>query len=1012
MVKAFAALCSLLLVCGLARGQEFRVEKSEVGTVVSLNGKWHFKSAGSEKEVTVPVPQMLSRIQWWLDDSEDFKKWEQARLDALGFDTEKTDEGTYRATIELPAEWPSDRRLWVEFEGVAMRSRTSINGQEVGKHDGMFSRFAYDLTPHLRPGRNELTVWASMEKIPPTSASLGEAVTVNLSAAKVISMSKGMFGPLTPNQDNRAYDLYGIWQPVKLVVRGNAKIDDVWFQPTLSGCKVEIETDPAGSSDKGTFRFRLFDAVTNEPLENGNVAGNNMALNERGRLEVENLEPKLWTPAEPNLYRLEVTLESPGGQVLDRWSKKVGFRTFEVKGNQFHLNGKPYWLRGANQLPYGKNPWDAELPRKLIRYLHDGNINSTRTHCTPWNEAWLAAADEIGLAVSIEGIRPWAFAGKQPEGKPQIMPPAEIVQHWLMENQDVVRRCRNHPSVFLFTVGNEMLLRDNRNLAKWKILSDVTKQTRALAPRHPIVVSSDYVRDAEFYESALKPAGIDDGDVDDVHRYNGWYANSGFVVEPKFDPKGGSAGGAGSGGGAGGASGASGAAGGARPLIGQEMATGYPDLDTGLPVLRYTRDLLTPQAWVGNFAYPGNDPAVFLDHHATVTKRWAEVLRTQRGTAGFSLFSAECWFRHSYAPDATPYPVYAAVKQAFAPVGLALETTRRRFYAGEPIATGVHVTNDDEQARDLSGLHVICQIDGGTPSEPAAIERLAYYATVKVPVNFTVPAGDNRRSALLVTRLMQGEREISRTSDAVEIFPRPAATRPTSQPNVILVEAGKPLAGLSEGQPLRQQIDVGATAIVFSPTKEIVNLFPADLLDARADLAEFADGSPCAGTKLAEDLRPMDLKWWARKGDARAFVAATSHRLKAGGRARELVRYIPAHAYIPRERVPEQYRCVLSEIPLGKGRLWICDLDLAASADVDPAAALFRDNLLRAAADPLSTRTLPTVPTHEALLGSIAKPATATAPAGAPATAPATTAAAATRTTTTTAATTVPGRPQ
>src|SRR5207248_10976170 len=115
---------------------------------------------------------------------------------------------------------------------------------ELGEHKGMFSRFSYDLTEHLKPGeKNTLCVWVSMEKIPPTSAQLGEAVTVNLSAAKVISMSKGMFGPLSANQDNRAYDLYGIWQPVKLVVRGAARINDVFFQPNheLNGAKVAVE---------------------------------------------------------------------------------------------------------------------------------------------------------------------------------------------------------------------------------------------------------------------------------------------------------------------------------------------------------------------------------------------------------------------------------------------------------------------------------------------------------------------------------------------------------------------------------------------------------------------------------------------------------------------------------------------------------------------------------------------------------------------------------------------------
>jgi hypothetical protein len=86
-------LFALLVCCfaQLAPAQEvgqFTVPNSDVGTVVDLTGKWNFKPAQSDKYLPVPVPQMLSRIQWWLDDSEDFKKWEQARLDALGFDTE------------------------------------------------------------------------------------------------------------------------------------------------------------------------------------------------------------------------------------------------------------------------------------------------------------------------------------------------------------------------------------------------------------------------------------------------------------------------------------------------------------------------------------------------------------------------------------------------------------------------------------------------------------------------------------------------------------------------------------------------------------------------------------------------------------------------------------------------------------------------------------------------------------------------------------------------------------
>ena len=81
-----------------------------------------------------------------------------------------------------------------------------------------------------------------------------------------------------------------------------------------------------------------------------------------------------------------------------------------------------------------------------------------------------------------------------------------------------------------------------------------------------------------------------------------------------------------------------------------------------------------------------------------------------------------------------------------------------------------------------------------------------------------------------------------------------------------------------------------------------------------------------------------------------------------------MVRYIPAHSYIGKDRIPEQYRVLMSEIPIGKGRLWICDFDLAASAEIDPVARLFQDNLYRAAADPVSTRSFSKVPVHEELL--------------------------------------------
>ncbi|MDQ3179042.1 MAG: hypothetical protein M3Q33_00835, partial [Acidobacteriota bacterium] len=526
-----------------------------------------------------------------------------------------------------------------------------------------------------------------------------------------------------------------------------------------------------------------------------------------------------------------------------------------------------------------------------------------------------------------------------------------------------------------WTIGNEMLLRDDKNLEKWQQLSEVVKQTRRLDPFRPVVADSTYKRETDFYNETLKPNSIDDGDVDDIHRYRGWYSDSPFVVDTTADVKNLTPN---------------------RPLIGQEMSTGYPDLDTGLPVSRYTKDLITPQAWIGENALPGSNPAIFLEHNRAVTKRWAEQLRFQRGdkTAGFMLFSAECWFAHSYdAQTVKPYPVYEAMRDAWSPVGLALETGRRRFFAGEEIETAVFITNDDEQFRDFRGLTLrAIFIDEKTKKEIAAadvgkIENLPYYAGVRQSVRLRVPPTKEARQPLnLVLKLSDGKTEISRTLDKIEVFAKPAPIKnaPIADSRAVTLSLGNDLRQfignakifqtvsdempansqasrtvllissdslkeLQTGGRGRELVEQGATAILFSPGKVAVDLFPNDILSVKNVTGEYADFSPSANTKLTEGLEAVDIKWWGRKNDWRVFVADSAHRLKSGGAARELIRFIPSHGYIAAERVPEQLMTVLFEMPLGKGRVWICDLDLEESVAIDPAAQLLMLNLLRAA---------------------------------------------------------------
>ena len=994
-VSALLFLCSWQISAQKVTNGEIKLDvaKMSVGAKIDLTGSWFYRpdyavkaneriesSAVSTDDFAVGVPQLLNPIRWWLDDSENFKKSEAARMKRLGFDTEKTEEGWYKLTIDAAA-LPKDKHIFIEFDGVAMKSKVFLNGRELGNHTGMFSRFEYDLTNYLKPGKNTLAVWVSMEKIPVSTVSLGTAVTVNLTASKVLSLSKGMFGPLTPVAENRAYDLHGIWQPVRLAVRGDTRLTDVYFIPSLDAARVQVEAKSLEMPQTSIIKARWIDVKTNKVF--AETASSKVLIDDKKSeisLEIKNVRPKLWTPAMPNLYRLEVTLEDAAdGKVLDKFSQNVGFRTFEARGNKLFLNGKPYWLRGVNHLPYGKNPSDTNLARKLIQQMHDNNQAVTRTHATPWNKAWLEAADEIGLGVSVEGIRPWAFVGKigaTPQG---------LFDHWLMENADVVKRIRNHPSVLIWTIGNEMLLRDNENAEKWKQLSDVVKQTRELDATRPTVVSSSYQREPELYSKVIEPNKIDDGDIDDIHSYKGWYADSPFVTDSNFTRE-------------------MERSKWNRPFIGQEMSTGYPNLDDGLPVFTYTKNQRSPQAWVGVHSYPGSDPNVFLEHHRAVTKRWAEQLRFQRAgkTAGFILFANECWFQGSYgAAQIKPYPVVEAVKYAYAPVGLALETAQRRFYAGDSVKTAVFVTNDDEQFRDFADLQIEFSFvdENGkqvSSAKSGSLANLKYYETAKVPAEIRIPSVKTARAKLnLITRLLQANTEISRTVDRIEVFPKPAASKiqtnaanlslspemskligekfqkvatDAADNSVVFVGKGAPLNDLKSGGKLYTAANNGATVIVFSPGAQLQEIFPNDVLSVRKVSGEYADWTPATGTQLVRNLEAMDLKWWARANDWRVMVASEAHRLNPSGKARELIRFIPSHGYIALDRVPEYMATTLFEIPVGKGRVWVCDFDLEESVAVDPAARMFAENLLTAAADPNSTRNLIVMPTHEEML--------------------------------------------
>src|SRR5665213_3464848 len=589
---------------------------------------------------------------------------ETRRADAYTFDWRRARSAWYRHYLDLPADLQG-RHFDLTFDAIAKVSEVWVNGLRVGGHTGLFGEVKCDVTAALRPGANVIAVHVigQLESDKNAAGNVeGVAVTVEVTSQMLHSLPHGML------QDHVA----GIWQPVKLTVTSPVLVSDVFIEPNLHGA--EINLDILNTSQKSATVGLDYEitAVSNKTLlyRSQDEMPVEVGAGETGhrKLSTPRLNPKLWSPSEPNLYNLQIQLRD-GDQIIDRYTVRFGFRTFTKDGARFLLNGRPYWLRGANPFPNTLRPNDSALAHRFMQLAREGNVAATRSHIIPFTSTWLDAADETGMAVSFEGTWPWLMLRGPP-------PATNLLQAWKDEFLSLIRQHRNHPSLVLWTVNNEMNFSYNdvndpvMLKKKWAILDDMIKAMRHEDPTRLIVADSNYTRKqaAKAYQTVVQPNNFDDGDIDDAHRYFGWYNDSFFhFYDGQFGEQLSTPG---------------------RPLISQEMATGYPNNDDGHPTRFYLFKHHTPQALVGDDAYENADPAIFLERQAFMTKELAETFRrTERMTVeGIFHFAYFTWFLQPWSLEKIqPGPAYYGLQKALQPVLVSAELYGRHFYAGRDI---------------------------------------------------------------------------------------------------------------------------------------------------------------------------------------------------------------------------------------------------------------------------------------------------------------------------------------
>lgn len=333
-----------------------------------------------------------------------------------------------------------DQRRYIYFEGVYNRSEVYLNGHLLGKRPNGFISFLYDMTPYLKAGDNVLSV----------------RVDHSLSA------------------DCRWYSGSGIYRDVWMVTAGDvhfAQWGVAWHASAISDSRATISVDVEVEKHQplkqtAQVTATLYDrehnkvAQTKRKLADASQGKSKLSLS----LNVKN--PQRWSVDSPYLYTLETTITVDGKQA-DASTTRVGLRTIAFEPNTgFTLNGKSMKLKGVC-LHHDAGVLGAVVPRdvwqrrltNLKKYL---GANAIRMSHNPQAPMVYDLCDEIGLLVMDEASDEWEFPKRKwldgwNVGTPGFQGTYDFFEEWIDRDvADMVLRDRNHPSVIMWSIGNEV----------------------------------------------------------------------------------------------------------------------------------------------------------------------------------------------------------------------------------------------------------------------------------------------------------------------------------------------------------------------------------------------------------------------------------------------------------------------------------------------------------------------------------------------------------------------------
>ncbi|SFV00261.1 beta-galactosidase [Pseudoduganella namucuonensis] len=345
---------------------------------------------------------------------------------------EMNEVGSYRRDIDLPADW-TGREVFLHIGAAGSAYYIWVNGERVGYSEDSKLPSEFNLTRYVKPGRNTIAI-------------------------EVYRFADGSY-----LEDQDFWRVSGIERSVYLYAEAKAHLRDYTAAALLdkAGYKdglFSLEADFNGKAD-GQLRATVYDGDKAVLALTGQAAAGKAAPLQ-GRIK----DVKAWSAESPNLYRLVVEYLDGQGKLVSATSRKIGFRTVEVKDGEVRLNGKRIMFKGVNRHEHDPHTFrvvSEETMRKDIELMKQANVNAVRASHYPNDPRWYDLADEYGLYVyneaNIESHEYMQMGDNAKADREKLQ--LGYKKEWELAHIDrisrMVERDKNHPSVLIWSLGNE-----------------------------------------------------------------------------------------------------------------------------------------------------------------------------------------------------------------------------------------------------------------------------------------------------------------------------------------------------------------------------------------------------------------------------------------------------------------------------------------------------------------------------------------------------------------------------